>query len=149
MALTEERLRGRESTRSVPTASELEAMLDAAPEPVRSPRRVSEPVLLSAWIVGVGSLMVFAPVPDDPSIPMWSAVVSTLFMSALFVTLGALATRASWGRRASTVTAGAGFALAAACAASGHHAGLWWTAEAAVFGGLLALTAATKASATT
>ena len=97
-------------------------------------------LLLVAWLAGVGGLMVFEPVPDDPSVPTWSVLVSLSFLTLLGATLVGLAKKRPWALRASTATAGVGVVLAAACAQTGHHAGAWWVVELGVFGVLLGLT---------
>jgi hypothetical protein len=147
MALTEERLRSgtpvpERTETPVPDAAELEALVDGP--------RVAQPLggavrhhgLAIAWIAVIGSLMAWEPVPADSSVPTWAAVLSTGFLATLVATLVGLASGTRWSLRASAATAGAGIALAAACAQTGHHAGLWWATELAAFTALLALTAA-------
>ncbi|CAN5642855.1 hypothetical protein BH24ACT26_BH24ACT26_10610 [soil metagenome] len=151
MALTEERLRERSPEVIVPEPEvivrepkELDGVLDAPPQPaVRAPAEADagRRQLLFAWIAGITLLFVFAPVPDEASVPMWASVVSLAFLSALAATLFALASGRPWGLKASAVTAGSGIVLAAACAQTGHHAGSWWAAELVAFGALTALTA--------
>ena len=153
MALTEERLRERQAP-GAPTASEVEALVRGPAEPgpagATAPawRRslLSERGLLVAWLLGFGALLVFEPVPDDASVALWESVLAAAFTAALFTTFAGLAAGAPWGRRASALTAGAGIGVAVACVATGHHAGMWWLGEAAVFGGLLALTRAARTS---
>ena len=135
MAVTEERL-------STPATSSR----DRTESPPRS--RVTAPrddtlwtrVLLIAWMVGFGGLVLFEPTPDQPSVPAWATIVSLTFLLALGATLTGLASRRPWALKASGVTAGAGLVLAAACAQTGHHAGAWWAVEFAVFAVLLGAT---------
>jgi hypothetical protein len=150
MALTEERLMRveqesppRAGTPEVPTVGELEAML-RSPRRIASMLRITHGVVLAAWLIALTGMLTFAPAPDDASLPLWSAVLSFAFGSALVATLVGLAARTPWGLRASAVTAGAGMAIAGACAGTGHHGGAWWAVEFAVFGGLFVLT--TRAS---
>ena len=138
MALTKER-----STDRVPLASPRGAPETSAHDSVADPTDRSTRwmrVLLVAWLLGVGGLVAFEPVPDDSSVPTWSALVSLTFLVLLGAALVGLARNRPWALRASAVTAGAGVVLAAACAQTGHHAGAWWAVELAVFGVLLGLT---------
>jgi hypothetical protein len=146
MALTEERLMRvedesppRADTSEAPTVGELEAML-RAPRRIATGLRITHGVVLAAWLIALTGMLTFAPTPDDASLPMWSVVLSFAFGAALVATLVGLAARTTWGLRASAVTAGAGMAIAGACAETGHHGGAWWAVEFAAFGGLLALT---------
>jgi hypothetical protein len=96
------------------------------------------------WLVSMTALYVFEPVPDETSVPLWASIVSTAFLAGLGVTMAGLSMGKKWGLGASAVTAAGGLALAASCPLSGHHAGYWWTAEAALFGALLVATRAAR-----
>jgi hypothetical protein len=146
MALTEDRMRRVETRagtpssgeRAAPSADELEAML-RTPSPTPTVAGASYGGLLAAWITALALLFAFAPTPSDASVPLWSAVLSLGFLSAVVATLTGLAARRRWALRTSALTAGAGVAIAGACAQTGHHAGAWWAVEFAAFAGLLAL----------
>jgi hypothetical protein len=141
MALTEERLRSSDPQIRTPEPAELEAMLGTEPRP----RLGSKPRgLVFAWIGTMSFLFLFEPPPDNPSIPLWAALVSMGFLAAVSATLYGLGSKRGWALRASGMTAGAGMALAAACAQTGHHAGLWWAVELAAFTALMAATAAAR-----
>ena len=129
------------------------AVEDRDPTTARRPRTTESPtwrsvevetrwtrVLLFSWLIGFAGLVLFEPVPDNPSVPTWAALVSLTYLLALGATLIGLGTRSPWALRASLGTAGAGVILAAACAQTGHHAGAWWAVELAVFGALMAAT---------
>jgi len=135
MSLTQERL-------SIPTTESREANETSRRSRV-APQRddvLWTRFLLIAWMVGFGGLVLFEPTPDQPSVPAWATVVSVTFLMALGATLTGLASRRPWALNASSVTAGAGLVLAAACAQTGHHGGAWWAVEFAVFAVLLGAT---------
>jgi hypothetical protein len=146
MALTEDRLRSRtplpeRAETPVPDAAELEALV-GGPQMARRLGGARHHGLAIAWVTVVGALLLLEPAPADASVPTWAALLSTGWLAALVATLVGLASGTGWSLRASAATAGAGIALAGACAQTGHHAGLWWVTELAAFTALLAVTAA-------
>jgi FtsH-binding integral membrane protein len=142
MATTERRLQ---------EIRELETLWDISPEresksPAPAKRRAVDlqPVLLGAWIVALATIFLFEPAPSNPNavVPLWGQLLLTGFMAGFFATTYGLASRRSWGARASLVTAGFGVAIAVACAATEHHSGFWWGYEMASFSALSLLSLA-------
>jgi hypothetical protein len=147
MALTEDRLRSgtptpERSEAPVPSPAELEALVAAPSRAQRLGGGVRHHGLAIAWVTVVGALLLLEPTPADASVPTWAALLATGWLAALVATLVGLGSGTRWSLRASAATAGAGIALAGACAQTGHHAGLWWATELVAFTALLALTAA-------
>jgi hypothetical protein len=135
-------------TRDRLEAVDVEAIWDASsPErsgedPGRHPTRPAaggwRRGLLVGWLAVLGTLLVFEPRPTnaDAELPLWATALSVAFLGAWCVTLAGLLRHRSWGFTASAVASGVGVAIAAACAATGHHAGMWWAYEALAFGAL-------------
>jgi hypothetical protein len=94
--------------------------------------------LLLGWLVVLGTLLLFEPRPSGaaPELPLWATALSVAFLGAWCATLTGLVRRKSWGFPASAIAAGLGIAIAAACAITEHHAGMWWGYEAVAFGSL-------------
>jgi O-antigen/teichoic acid export membrane protein len=94
--------------------------------------------LLLGWLVVLGTLLLFEPRPSgaSPALPLWATALSVAFLGAWCATLTGLVRRRSWGFPASAIAAGLGIAIAAACAVTEHHTGMWWAYEAVAFGSL-------------
>lgn len=145
MAITEERLETVDEigTTEAPT---VRSSSDRIPS-VRRPISRALAVRLSvAWLVLFGSMMVLEPQPTNPNapVPFWANLLLIGFTGALGATVFGLARREFWGLRASVWAGGFGLAIAAACAVTDHHPGLWWGYEMVVFGGLTAFSVLTS-----
>jgi O-antigen/teichoic acid export membrane protein len=94
--------------------------------------------LLLGWLAVLGTLLLFEPRPSgaSPALPLWATALSVAFLGAWCATLTGLVRRRSWGFSASAIAAGLGIAIAAACAVTEHHTGMWWAYEAVAFGSL-------------
>jgi hypothetical protein len=94
--------------------------------------------LLLGWLVVLGALLLFEPRPSGaaPALPLWATALSVAFLGAWCATLTGLVRRRKWGFPASAIAAGLGIAIAAACAVTEHHTGMWWAYEAIAFGSL-------------
>jgi hypothetical protein len=143
MATTEERLI---------TSDELRELYESSPssDQKHAARKRRAPadfdslarVLLIAWMVVIGSILLFEPRPDNPNaaIPLWVELAGTGFLLSFFATVAGLGTVKRWGLGASLAAVGFGGVLAVACSTTGHHAGAWWAMELAAFAVLGALT---------
>jgi hypothetical protein len=140
MATTERRLQEIEELK---TLWELSPDVEAEPPPPKRRTIDLHPVLLGAWILVMGTLFLFEPAPADPqaAVPVWGQILLTVFMAGFFAATYGLAGKRDWGMKASMFTAGVGVAVAVACAATAHHAGVWWGIELASFSALGALSA--------
>lgn len=149
MAITEERLEGvveltaSDSTPQVRPEPHLEG---AAQSPRLYPRTISASVarrLSVAWILLFGSVLVLEPAPANPDAPLgfWAGLLFLGFTAALTITMIGLGRRRHWGLVASAWAGGLGVIIAAACAVTDHHPGLWWGYEMVVFAGLTAFSA--------
>ncbi|MGH2704037.1 MAG: hypothetical protein ACRDJ4_02770 [Actinomycetota bacterium] len=93
-----------------------------------------------AWAATVTALYLLEPTPAEAgATPVWVELLATGFLLALLATFFGLATRRRWGAGSSLVAATFGIGIAAACFATGHHAGLWPAYELAAFTGLAGL----------
>lgn len=101
--------------------------------------------LLAAWAIVLTPLMVLAPAAASLSLP--ALLVTSGFTLGLVATLASLGRGASWGFKASGLTAAFGVTAGVACAATGHHGGYWWAVESTAFGALLALTVVARGKA--
>jgi hypothetical protein len=112
---------------------------DISPREARAlrPARDWSRPLLVAWSAVMVAIMVFEPTPTDPTAtPLWGELLLFGFTYALLTSVVGLATRRPWGLGTSALTGGLGMVIAAACAATGHHAGAWWMIEGVAFTGL-------------
>jgi hypothetical protein len=71
-----------------------------------------------------------------PTTPCGASSCCSGFAYALLTSVVGLATRRPWGLGTSALAGGLGMVTAAACAATGHHAGAWWVVEGVAFTGL-------------
>ena len=142
MATTEDRLQEAERLEELwrqPSAKPEPARFDVSPHgarALRSTRDWSRPLLV-AWGAVMVALIVFEPRPTDPTAtPLWGELLLLGFAYALLTSVVGLATRRPWGLGTSALAGGLGMVIAAACAATGHHAGAWWVVEGVAFTGL-------------
>ena len=94
-----------------------------------------------AWTAGVGSLLMFSPVPTnaDAREPAWAIVAGVAFLATLALMAVGLIRKHRWAFGASAAAGLLGMMLAYACMDSGHHLGAWWLIELGTFGALTAL----------
>jgi len=94
-----------------------------------------------AWVVGVGSLVLFEPTPTNPNahVPVWAAVAGYAFLAALASMAVGFARKQRWVFGVSGAAGVLGMMLAYACMDSGHHLGAWWLIELGTFGTLTAM----------
>jgi hypothetical protein len=142
MATTEDRLRQTEQLEELlkqPSAEPDRIQTDPSPpaqEISRKPQDWSRPLLV-AWVAIMTVLYLFEPRPTDPTAtPLWGTILLLAFTYTLFASMAGLAARRPWGLATSALAGGLGIVIAGACAATGHHAGGWWIAEALAFAGL-------------
>jgi hypothetical protein len=96
-----------------------------------------------AWAATITALFVLEPQPAaEEATPVWVELLATGFLLTLLATFFGLAGRRRWGAGSSLVAATFGIGIAAACFATGHHAGLWPAYELAAFTGLAGLSVA-------
>lgn len=140
MATTERRL---EEVRELETIWELPSD-ERRQGPPR--RKVFDParIVPGAWIVVMGSILLFQPASSDPNaaVPVWAWLLLTTFWAGLFAAVYGLLGKRTWAMHASAVTAGLGMAVAVACVVTDHHTGAWWGYEMAAFTTLGALSLA-------
>jgi hypothetical protein len=133
MATTEDRLQ---------RVDELEEVYRNSPDVEPPPRNYLPDWcrrLLAGWLAVFVSFLLFEPAPDaEAVVPMWGTVLLTAFTVAFAAAIVGLSYRRSWGLRASLVAGGLGIVLAAACAATDHHMGMWPAYEMVAFFGLAA-----------
>jgi hypothetical protein len=138
VAIIEERLdRISHSKRSAPAPPGAAA----APASPRSAAAATRP-LLWAWLLLVGSMLLFEPAParPEPAIPLWATILGTAFTVAFGAAVVGLARRRSWALTASSIAAGTGLLIAVGCAVTDHHSAFWWGYELTVFTTLALLT---------
>ena len=148
MATTEDRLAGVEDLEKLyehPPATPPQTHSTAETTAKDSPTAVSTKDarrLLIAWAVVMGAIFLLEPQADnaDAVAPMWAEVSAVGLVYSLIGTMFGLSARRPWALGASMLAVGFGAVLAIACAATGHHVGLFWAYELAAFAVLGALT---------
>lgn len=132
-------------------AHELERLLEETPEtevpgPAGAPRRrvriprLAEGWMMLGWIGVMAAIFALEPAPADPNaaVPLWADLLFLAFFGALVAAFAGLSRRSSRGFGASAVAGTLGMGIAAACAATDHHLGMWWAYEMVAFGALTA-----------
>ena len=136
-----ERTESEEQLHSSPPPPEL-GVEPIVPRPGSIPGRPAARLAV-AWVVIFGLLIGFEPAPQpNVPVPAWATFVATLFLVALPGAFVGFAVRRRWGLRLSVAASALGFALAAGCLQTGHHAGLYPFAEMAGMAALFGLSLA-------